>query len=284
MSDLTTPADKSIGQIIRDNKNLSFEQVEQILAFQKQHKVKFGEAAVALGFAKREDVLWALSQQFEYPYTQGDKPVLSPELIVANDPFSKVAELFRSLRTHLIEQLLEGGNKRMPIAVVSPASGDGKSFFSANLAVAFSQLGKRTLLIDANMRTPRQQEIFKVAPASGLSSVLAGRGAIDVMRPTSDLPNLYVLPVGTTPPNPLELCQSNILPRLLREMMNTFEYVIVDTPGADLGTDSRVIAAACGAALALGRKHATSLSDLKDLVESLPASQVTFAGVVFNEH
>lgn len=279
-----TPADKSIGEIIRDNKNLSITQVEQILAYQKQHNLKFGEAAVALGFAKREDVLWALSQQFQYPHSQGSIHTLSSELVVANAPFSAIAESFRSLRAQLIETVFRANGKRSALAVISPNEGDGKSFFAANLAIAFSQLGARTLLIDADLRTPRQQDIFSVAVTAGLSNVLSGRSEINVSRPTEDLPNLYLLPVGTTPPNPLELCQRPVLPRLMQDVFNSFDYVIVDTPAASHGADARVIAAACGAALAVGRKNSTNMSDMKKLIDALPSSQVQFAGAVFNEH
>lgn len=279
-----TPADKSIGEIIRDNKNLSITQVEQILAYQKQHNLKFGEAAVALGFAKREDVLWALSQQFQYPHSQGSTHTLSSELVVANVPFSPIAESFRSLRAQLIDTVFQANGKRSALAIISPNEGDGKSFFAANLAIAFSQLGSRTLLIDADLRTPRQQDIFNIATTAGLSSVLSGRSEINVSRPAEDLPNLYVLTVGTTPPNPLELCQRPVLPRLMQDVFNTFDYVIVDTPAASHGADARVIAAACGAALAVGRKNSTSMGDMKKLVDALPNSQVQFAGAVFNEH
>ena len=87
--------DRSIGDIIRQTNNLTPDQVERVLAYQREHNLKFGEAAVALGFAKREDVLWALSQQFNYPYTSAAESHIHHELVVANKPFSEQAEVFR---------------------------------------------------------------------------------------------------------------------------------------------------------------------------------------------
>jgi protein-tyrosine kinase len=277
-------SDKSIGDIIGAANNLSPENIQAVLAYQKEHGVKFGEAAVRLGYVKKEDVLWALSQQFHYPYTQSSNVNVNSELIVAGNPFSEASEVFRDLRSQLIANVFSGEKARRALAVVSPNVGDGKSFFVANIAASFSQLGGRTLIVDADMRTPRQHEVFGVNNSVGLSGILSGRSETNVIRPIADLPSLYLLPVGVVPPNPLELVQHPSFGLLMKELLTKFEYIIVDTPAASHGSDSRVIAAVCGAALIVGRKGVTEMKGMEKLVGSIQHSSTEVVGVVMNDH
>lgn len=272
-----------IGDIIRQTNNLSAEQVERVLAYQRETGLKFGEAAVALGLARREDVLWALSQQFQYPYSESKQP-LHPELVVASDPFSTEAEAFRDMRSHIIMSVLDGTSSRRALAVVSPNSGDGKSHYAANLAFTFGQLGVRTLLVDADMRTPRLHEIYKVTSSSGLSGILSGRIESSVMRPIEDLPSLYLLPVGIVPPNPLELVQRPTFEFLIKELQAKFDYIIVDTPAMSHGSDARVIAGKCGAAVMVARRGTSRMKDLNAATASIKKTGAFFAGVVMNEY
>lgn len=276
--------DRSIGDIIAEANKLTAEQVERILVHQKSHGLRFGEAAVSLGLAKGEDVLWALSQQFHYPYAAGGGPAPSDELVLAAKPFSDQAEAFRVLRSQINMKLYAADAPRRALAVISPNDGDGKTFFAANLAIAFSQLGGRTLLVDADMRSPRQHQVFGLDSSSGLSGILSGRSESNVIRPIRDLPSLFVMPVGTLPPNPTELVERPAFALLMRELVSKFDHVIVDTPAAVHGADYAVIAARCGAALALARKGSTRVAALQDLVGALGNTPTELAGVVMNEH
>jgi protein-tyrosine kinase len=278
--------DASIGDIISRINSLDADQVNEIVKHQQANGLKFGESAVALGLAKREDILWALSQQFNYPYQGQEDEKVSNELVVATDPFGATAEFFRDVRTQLLTKVFDHTtNKRQALAVCSTDVGDGKSFFCANLAVAFSQLNGRTLLIDADMRTPRQHAIFGIDPAIlGLSSVLSGRAEANVTRPIESLPNLFVLSVGVTPPNPLELIQGQAFDFLIESVLSKFEYVLIDTPAASHGSDARVIADKSGAALVVCRKDITKLEPLRALTDGLKRACTTFAGVLANEH
>lgn len=279
-------ADPSIGDIISRVNNLTAEQIDQILQHQRATGMKFGEAAVDLGFAQREDVLWALSQQFHYPYQGRDVENVSAELVVATDPFSTTSEFFRDIRTQLLTSVFtKGRSERLALAVCSTDIGDGKTFFCANLAVAFSQLSGRTLLIDADMRTPRQQKVFNVDPnQAGLSNILSGRAEANVLRPIESLPNLYLLPVGVVPPNPLELIQGEAFDNLIASVLPKFDYVIIDTPAAIHGADARVIAAKAGASLVVGRQGVTRVTALKPLCTQLQKTCEIFAGALLNDH
>jgi chain length determinant protein tyrosine kinase EpsG len=277
--------DRSIGRIIAAANKLTADQVEQILAHQKKAGVRFGEAAVALGFANGEDVLWALSQQFHYPYAPGGATQLGAEVVLASKPFSAQAEAFRVLRSQINMRLFAADQKKRAIAVISPEKGDGKSFFAANMAVAMSQLGGRTLLVDADMRNPRQHEIFGLnEPSAGLSGILSGRTESNVIRSIPDLPSLFVMPVGTVPPNPTELLERPAFGLLMRELLSKFDYVIVDTPAAEFAADGAIAAAHCGAALVIARKNSTRVASVQELVESLANGPAELAGVVLNEH
>lgn len=280
----SVPQDQTIGSIIQSAKNLSSDEVAQILAYQKEKDVKFGEAAVALGFVNSNDVLWALSQQFKYDYSPSGATNANPELVVASRPFGDDAEMFRDLRTQLLPLFSAENGKRNALAVISNDIGDGKTFFAANLATAFSQLGRRTLLVDADMRTPRLQEVFGFEAKEGLSGILSGRVEPNVIKPIDRLPNLYILPVGVTPPNPLELVQSPIFKALLDELTMKFDFVIVDTPAAVHGADSRVIAATAGCSFAMAREGRTSLKSLKSLVSRVDKKDSKFLGVILNNY
>jgi len=276
---------KSIGDLIREARKLSHDQIELILQYQREHLVPFGEAAIALKFATRDDVLWALSQQFHYPYA-AEKAVanLNDELITAIDPFGDVSEIFRDVRSQLISTVLAPDLPRRALAVISPDVGDGKTFFVSNLAVAFSQLGGRTLLIDADMRTPRLHHVFDVPGRSGLSNILAGRSDPDVIHQLDALPGVFILPVGALPPNPLELIQRQAFGLLIHELCSKFDHVLVDTPAASRGADARVIAAKCGAALVIGRRNRSRMANVETLVAQVQKSHTRFAGVMLNEH
>jgi len=275
--------DRALGEIFRETRNLSAAQIEQILVYQREHGVLFGEAAVALKLVESNDVLWALSRQFHYPYAQAGHKQFNPELITATTPFSDVSETFRSIRSQLVRRFAQVSERRA-LAVVSADEGDGKTFVAANLAIAFSQLGRRTLLIDADMRAPRVHQVFGIENSGGLSSILSGRMSARVLTPVTDLPSLFVLPVGTLPPNPLELLESPAFGLLIRELLGKFDHVIIDTPAAVVGADAGVIAARSGAFLAVARQGRTRMESMLELVRSLRDSTTESAGFVLNEH
>lgn len=275
--------DRSLGDIIRQTNNLTAEQVEQILEHQREKGVRFGEAAIALGFATDRDVLFALSQQFHYPYAPEEQRSFGDELVMATKPFSHQAEAFRAIRSQLMMRVFTGDGSKPALAVVSPDSGDGKSYFSANLAIALSQLGGRTLLVDADMRGPRLHIMFGLESSSGLSGILSGRSDGTAIQKVRDLPSLYVLPTGTVPPNPLELVERPAFGLLMRELTSKFDYVVADTPAAVFGSDASVVAARCGAALAIARKGTSRMGALEDLMAGLSTTPVKLAGVVVNE-
>jgi protein-tyrosine kinase len=275
--------DRSIGDILAELRNLSADQVEAVLQHQRNHGLRFGEAAVALGLASKEDVLFALAQQFHYPYAAEEDREHAPELVTLNEPFGQAAEYFRALRSQLIARAFPDGETRRPVAIISPDSGDGKTYCAANLAVTLAQLGGRTLLVDADMRGPRVHEVFRLTNSRGLSGILSGRADGQVIQQIAGVPSLFVLPVGTTPPNPLELVERPAFGLLMRELATKFDHVLVDTPAAVYGSDFGVIAARCGKAMVVARRNRAKVDLLRELVASIPGSAAQLVGVVVNE-
>jgi chain length determinant protein tyrosine kinase EpsG len=279
----TTTA-RSIGSYLREARQLTDAQIEQILLHQRQLGVRFGEAAVALDLVTRDDVLWALSRQFDYVYARADDE-LSAELIVAAHPFGAEAEAFREIRSQLLAGALGAeGSDRRALAVVSPDRGDGRSYLAANLAVTLGQLGGRTLLVDADLRVPRLHQLFDIDPVhGGLSDMLTGRADAGAILRVGRLPGLWLLCAGTVPPNPLELVQRPSFAGLARELQQKFDHVVFDTPAATHGADARVVASACGIALVVGRKGRSRMHDLAKLTNGFGRT-LAVAGVVMNEY
>lgn len=291
------PGSKPLGAILVDTRHLEAAQIEKVLAYQREHGLRFGEAAIALGYTSADDVLFALAQQFNYPYAPEERRQLSPELVALNEPFSRQAESFRAVRSQLMMRVWGEAEPASPnhstnhsphaarraLAVISPASGDGKTFFAANLAVVLAQLGGRTLLVDADMRGPRQHEVFHLPNSGGLSGILSGRSQKQVVQRVPGVPSLFVLAVGATPPNPLELVERPAFAQLMRELCVRFEHVIVDTPAHQYGADGPVIASRCGAALIVARRHSSRVQSLQHLVAVLGGGATKLAGVILNE-
>jgi protein-tyrosine kinase len=278
-----TAKTKSIGELIQDARNLSADDLDRIGRYQRENDMRFGEAAIALGLADTEDVLQALAQQFKYAYADEETRKAAPELVMLNQPFGHQAEAFRAIRSQILMRTQGEKGTRRPLAVVSHDTGDGKTFVCANLAVALAQLGGKVVVIDADMRGARLDQVFGVPGGVGLSGVLSGRGGKGVVKSVPGIPNLYVIPVGVQPPNPLELVEGPSFGMLLREVSIKFDHVIVDTPAGCFGSDGVVIASRCGSALVISRKDANKVARLQELVGSLQAGQVRLAGVIMNE-
>ena len=167
-------------------------------------------------------------------------------------------------------------------AIVGPGSGEGRSYITANLAVLFSQMGKRTLVIDADLRKPRQHRIFGLPGKIGLSALLAGRAGAEVMCEIKQLPGLTVLPAGVLPPNPQELLSRPQFQRLIQSLSGMYEVILVDTPPASAWADASTVAARSGAALMVTCRDRSSMPRVIKLSEDLREFGVTVVGAVLN--
>ncbi len=163
--------------------------------------------------------------------------VKQTDLLLNLNPKSMFAESIKNIRTNLAFSEV---NKRMKIIIVtSPDSGDGKSFITANLAAAYAQENKKVLIIDADLRRGRQNEIFGVMnkTSAGYSNLILNYDKEEKLKlkdyiMETSINNVYLIPNGPTPPNPVELLSSKNNEKLLSELKEKYDIIIIDCPPA----------------------------------------------------
>jgi receptor protein-tyrosine kinase len=277
---------RTLGAILVDGGQLKPEDAERVLQYQKENHLRFGEAAMRLGLISEADLQFALSRQFAYAYLRqipGEARVLSEELVSAFQPFSSRVEQLRAIRSQLMLRWFDRAEERQVLTIVGAERGEGRSYLAANLAIVFSQLGERTLLVDADMREPRQHFLFYLENRIGFSTLLAGRSREEAIVRIPDLAGLSVLPAGPTPPNPLELLNRVNFDEFMIQSRGAYDVIIVDTPAMSTGEDAAMIAVRTGAALAVARSGSTRVVAFTDLVRGLTDAGVAVVGTVLNE-
>lgn len=269
----------TIGRLLLEMGKITAEDAERVLRLQKENDMRFGDAAQQLGLITEADIQQVLAHQFDYPYLLPDQGNYSPELVVAYQPFCAQVEVFRAVRSQLMVRWFSDDIKAL--TVVSTNLGESASLFAANLAVVFSQLGARTLLIDANLRCPYQHKIFNLENKQGLSDVLVGRATIlDVIHKVEEFVDLTVLPAGTLPPNPLELLSRTSFSELNESLVSQFEVVLYDTSDFLIGADALAIAAHTGGVLLVADKNNTRLADVNVMNEQITRNNLEVVGSV----
>ncbi len=159
--------------------------------------------------------------------------------ITPDEPKSLLAESFRTARINL--QYLNAQSARQVVGMTSSSSGEGKTFCSINLATVITLSGKRTLLIDADMRRPRVQEYLELPDGPGLSTYLIGECTLDGAIRRSGVQGLDVITAGPIPPNPLELVESPRMADLFREARGRYDHIIVDASPMGLVSEFKII-------------------------------------------
>ena len=210
------------------------------------------------------------------------------EIITQSDPKSPISEVFRALRTNL--QFMNKASNCQTILITSTVQSEGKSWTSANLATTFAQTGTKTLIIDADMRKPRQHKIFQISNIPGLSNYLSGindmgrkqnLSVLDCIKKTG-IENLYLLPSGNIPPNPSELLMSDRTLELLEEVKNNFDVVIFDGAPCLLVTDSTIISRIVDSTVLVTSYKYTKIDDLKEATKRIKRVGGNIAGVILN--
>ncbi len=274
--------DRRIGSLLAEAGKLGAGDIERVMDLQQKEGLRFGEAAHRLGLITEDDLYSALANQYDLPRLLPGDERINSELVVANDPFHPRAEELWALRTQLLIRWSNREAGHRALAIVSPGSGEGRSYVAANLAVVFSQLGERTLLIDADLRAPRQHRIFNIPDRIGLSAVLSGRADRGVVVPVPEFGTLSVLPAGAPPPNPQELLSRHALTVLLNGLGTEFDVILLDTPPAKLYADAQSVALRAGSVMLLARKDHTRVADTASVIRELGDTGVRVVGTVFN--
>lgn len=201
------------------------------------------------------------------------------ELVCLTHPRMQVSEAFRGLRTSL---LLSSAESLKVVLVTSTTVGEGKTSTSGNLAVVLAQLGKHVLLVDGDLRRPRQHEIFKLSNRSGLVSFITAQAEPAEVFLRSSVPNLYLTPSGPVPPNPSELLASTRAHEFFTLARQRFDFVIIDSPPVLPVTDATVLSrVADGVVLCVGA-GIVNRADAKQCLGKLGLVDARVLGAVLN--
>ncbi|ARP97148.1 polysaccharide biosynthesis tyrosine autokinase [Bordetella genomosp. 13] len=260
---------------------LTAEQVQSVIELQKRSGVRFGEAAIQLGYVTERDMQIALSEQFNYATALISHPTVGASLAIAHDPFGREAEAIRQLRAEISLRL--DGQSNFSISIVSANDGDGKSYVAASLAIAYSQSGQRVLFIDADLRGSGN-DLFQLQEGPGLSTMLAGRDAHAAGMPVPGFPLLHVLSAGPRPPNPTEMLGAPAMRRFIGQFQDSFDVIVVDTPAANRSADAQLIASQTDVCLVVVRQDATLVEDFRQVQERMRRAGAQLIGSVYNGH
>ena len=213
---------------------------------------------------------------------------LKKELIVHRDPKSPVSEVFRTLRTNI--QFMNTNKKLKTLLITSTFPSEGKSWVSSNLAVTFAQAGNKVILIDADMRKGRQYTIFGASPRPGLSNYLSGMDEknpdeIDISKyiQKTEVENLLIMTAGNIPPNPSELLVSEQMIKLLDELKEICDIVIIDGTPCELVTDAIILSRIVDSTVIVTAYKETKKDNLEKIIRNIQNVGGHLAGVVVNK-
>lgn len=201
-------------------------------------------------------------------------------LISAHQPHAPRSEQLRALRTQLMLRRDDTGRADV-VTLLSPGRGEGRSQLAAELAITFAQLGRPTLLVDADMRHPRQHVLFGVDNRHGLSQMLT-EGHPPRLYPVSGRPNLSLHPAGTPPSNALELLSSPAFENALRQWRQDYDFIVIDTPPLDTYADGLAVIDLAQRGLVVTRAQRTRYHDTRQMMRRLAATRAQILGSVIN--
>lgn len=299
-SDETPDVDESIVDLLVERHAISAETAATIRRIMETEGVQWSVAAAMSGLLSQEQieqaVKWSEQRRAEsssdsiferalrrpkgqlVARTGGNEVKPGPQLLLANDPYNPYGEKIRSLRTEL---LLLSDSATMFLAVVSSGPSEGRSALAAELAIAFGQLGRRTLLVDADMRKPSQHLLFQTNNDFGLAESIEGRHTA-IVHPVENIPALSLLTSGNASSNPLELLSDRQFDRLTDSWRRQFEFVIIDTPPVSQYSDGLTVATLAGRVLLVSRSVTTSFKDMKEMLRRLALTRSQILGAVIN--
>lgn len=213
---------------------------------------------------------------------------IKKELIAQRDPKSPVSEVFRTLRTNI--QFMSTNKKLKTLLITSTFPGEGKSWVASNLAVTFAQAGNKVILIDADMRKGRQYTIFGASPRPGLSNYLSGMDVTEGKEPDitnylqkTEIENLLIMVAGNIPPNPSELLVSPQMNKLIEDLKEACDIIIIDGTPCELVTDSVILSRIVDSTVIVTAHKETKKDNLQRVIKNIQNVGGHLAGVVVNK-
>lgn len=214
--------------------------------------------------------------------TATDTVSVNRKRLINNDSPFAIKEAYVKLRTSLMFCMKadkEGPCKVFAITSANPS--EGKSLTAANIAISYAMLGKKTLLIDADMRKPTQRRLWKVDISTGLCGFLAGMGPLELVK-VENLP-LSIVCTGTIPPNPSELLASDIMKQFIKRCTKSYDYVIIDTPPINTVADAQIISTFVDGVVVVAKSGSTTTDELSMALEAVDRAGGNLCGVVVND-
>ncbi len=225
---------------------------------------------------------------YSYSYGEGSskekeayKEIKSIDLVNHFYPRFYLSEDYRTVRTSIL--LSHAGSPPKTITFSSALPEEGKTSNVANMGVAFSQLGKRILIIDADLRKPRLHRVFKVRNIMGLSGFLTGKVPIRDAVQLTNVENVWLIPSGPIPPNPSELLNSDRMRQLLEETQKLYDIVLLDSPPILAASDPVILSSLTDGIVLLVKSAKTTQKPFLSAVEHLKRANAKIIGVLFNE-
>ncbi len=263
---------------------LTEDQTRVVAHYQAENDLDFDQAALALGFISSDDLDRARDLLINsMALNSGERRPVSDELIVVNNPTAVRSEAIRLLRTQVIAQHIKLG--RRGLAMVSPVDNVGCTYLAANLAASLSQVGIKTLIVDANMRSPRIDQIFGLDPnAPGLSNYLTLQTSrLERVVNANVLPNLSVISGGPPVARPQEMLSSARFRDGVNTVMREYDITIFDTPAANTSADALTVGGTVGYAMMVARRDHSYFKDVTTLFNQLGSTRCVVIGSVLNE-
>ena len=189
-----------------------------------------------------------------------------------------IVESYKAARTNIMFSL--SADDKKVFAVTSYSKGDGKSTVSSNLAISFSKMEKRVLLVDCDLRRPNVHNIFKIENSMGLSNIIGKMGDFDEIVQREVLPNLDILPSGTIPPNPSELLCTARFISLVERLNEEYDYIIFDTPPIGVVSDALMLKDLVAGYVLVLRERSTTHGDVQNLLQTAKLTDCKLLGSI----
>lgn len=202
--------------------------------------------------------------------------------ILTNEMPFAIKEAYVKLRTNLMFCMT--ADKTRPcrsFAITSAKPSEGKSLTASNIAISYAMLGKKVILIDADMRKPTQRRLWKIGADTGLCDFLAKMSELNPVK-VRDLP-LWVLCTGTIPPNPSELLSSDRMKNFVEECTTIYDYVIIDTPPINTVADAQIVSTYVDGIVLVTKSGETTMDELNGAIDAVHRAGGNLCGVVVND-
>lgn len=202
------------------------------------------------------------------------------EMLLSESSPSALKEAYKALRTNILFSFPDSKSKC--IGVTSGTSAEGKSINSINLSIALSEIGKRVILVECDLRLPVISGRLGFKPAPGLTEFLAGQAnSVEAIRSYNN--NMHVMPCGTVPREPTFLLESDLIGRLLKKLSEIYDYIIIDLPPVGRFTDAVILARHIDGYVIVVRHEQTEYKEISNVLRQLKIADARILGFLYND-